>query len=96
MAKDLMRLSDARKHDADITVTLPRELYRRLKRAAIHEHCNCQCIGCDGADGHLDYLQCNIESALEVFLEDEENKMFDCACPHGDQVEAELIQARGR
>ena len=78
------------KRDDDIIIRLPRALYRRLKRAAVHEHCNCLCIGCDGADGHLDYLQCNVESALEVMLEEEENEMFEAACPHGDQVEAEL------
>ena len=95
MAEDLLsalRRSDAMKHDddiTDITVTLPRELYRRLKRAAAHEHCNCSVSGCDSADGHFDYLQSNIECALEVFLEEEENEMVAAACPHGDQVEAE-------
>ena len=77
------------KHDNGITITLPRALYRRLKRAALHEHCNCLCVGCDSADGHLDYLQCNIEGALENFLEKEENKMIEAACPHGDQAAAE-------
>jgi hypothetical protein len=77
------------KRDDDIIIKLPRALYRRLKRAAVHEHCNCLCIGCDGADGHLDYLQCNIEGALENFLEKEENKMVEAGCPHGDQAAAE-------
>jgi hypothetical protein len=78
-----------KKQDDDITIKLPRALYRRLKRAAIHEHCNCLVTGCDSADGHLDYLQCNIEGALDGWLEKEENKMIAAACPHGDQAAAE-------
>jgi hypothetical protein len=74
----------------ELTITLPRDLYRRLKRAAKHEHCDCSVGGCTSAAGHLDSIECNVEAALEAELEELENEMVAAACQHGRQVEAEL------